>query len=163
MHDSTSLTSSTTLISIKSMQRGVFASCLKILHSQTNLTVADRYSASVVMALAYGKTPQSYDDPDVVAVNRCLTRLGNNLRPGMWKVDTYPFLRYVVALIDNSRVHRSLISDNTSYIPGYLKELQDGHDEELKLFKRQLRDVKIKMVSSTRLHPLIYSHLIARF
>ncbi|PPQ68178.1 hypothetical protein CVT24_005065 [Panaeolus cyanescens] len=73
---------------------------------------------------SYGKTPQSYDDPDVVAVNRCLTRLGNNLRPGMWKVDTYPFLRY---------------------IPGYLKELQDGHAEELNLFKKQLRDVKIKM------------------
>lgn len=52
-----------------------------------------RYSASVVMALAYGKHPKSYDDPDVIAVNRCLTRLGNTLRPGVWRVDVFPFLR----------------------------------------------------------------------
>ncbi|KDR69933.1 hypothetical protein GALMADRAFT_255243 [Galerina marginata CBS 339.88] len=84
---------------------------------------AKRYSASVVMALAYGKNPKTYDDPDIQAVNRCLTRLGNNLRPGLWKVEAYPFLRY---------------------IPGYLKELQDGHAEELGLFKRQLNELKGK-------------------
>jgi len=85
---------------------------------------AKRYSAAVVMALAYGRHPKSYHDPDVQAVNRCLTRLGNNLRPGLWRVDVYPFLKYV---------------------PGYLKELQDGHQEELALFKRQLREVKQAM------------------
>ena len=53
-----------------------------------------RYSAAVVMALAYGKNPKSYADPEVVAVNRCLTRLGETLRPGVWKVEAYPFLRY---------------------------------------------------------------------
>lgn len=47
------------------------------------------------MALAYGKVPKSYADPIVLAVNRCLTRLGNNLRPGLWRVDNWPFLRYV--------------------------------------------------------------------
>ena len=57
-----------------------------------------RYSASVVMNLAYGKNPKSYDDPDVIAVNRCLTRLGVTLRPGTWKVDIYPFLRHVIIL-----------------------------------------------------------------
>ncbi|KAF9560649.1 cytochrome P450 [Agrocybe pediades] len=82
---------------------------------------AKRYSAAVVMALAYGKNPKSYEDPDVQAVNRCLTRLGNTLRPGVWKVDAYPILRY---------------------IPGYLKELQEGHAEELALFKRQLNEVR---------------------
>jgi len=46
------------------------------------------------------------------------------LRPGLWKVDIYPFLRY---------------------IPGYLKELQDGHKEELGLFKTQLGLVKAQM------------------
>lgn len=85
---------------------------------------AKRYSAAVVMALAYGKHPKSYNDPDVIAVNRCLTRLGNNLRPGLWRVDVYPFLKY---------------------IPGYLKELKDGHQEELSLFKRQLHEVKKAM------------------
>ncbi|RDB27330.1 O-methylsterigmatocystin oxidoreductase [Hypsizygus marmoreus] len=85
---------------------------------------AIRYSASVVMALAYGKDAGGHDDPDVVAVNRCLVRLGVALRPGLWQVDIYPFLRYV---------------------PGYLKELQDGHAEELGLFKKHLFMVKQQM------------------
>ena len=46
------------------------------------------------MALAYGKIPDSYEDPEVQAVNRCLTRLGYTMRPNAWKVDTFPFLRY---------------------------------------------------------------------
>jgi len=54
---------------------------------------AKRYAAAVVMALAYGKAPTSYEDPEVQAVNRCLTRLGLTMRPGAWKVDTYPFLK----------------------------------------------------------------------
>lgn len=85
---------------------------------------AKRYSASVVMALAYGRDPKSYDDPDIAAVNRCLTRLGNNLRPGLWRVDVYPILRYV---------------------PGYLTELKEGHAEELALFKSQLGEVRKSM------------------
>ena len=46
------------------------------------------------MALAYGKNPKSYEDPEILAVNRCLARLGNTLRPGVWKVDVFPFLRF---------------------------------------------------------------------
>ncbi|KAF8063208.1 cytochrome P450 [Lyophyllum atratum] len=85
---------------------------------------AKRYSASVVMALAYGKSSGKHDDPDVAAVNRCLNRLGVALRPGAWQVDVYPFLRYV---------------------PGYLDELKEGHKEELSLFKKYLSDVKRQM------------------
>jgi hypothetical protein len=95
------------------------------------------------MALAYGKVPQSYHDRDVQAVNRCLTRLGVNLRPGLWRVDIYPFLRYL-----SRNVKARSVSDIISrYIPGYLQELQDGHAEELKLFKDQLEEVRWKMVS----------------
>jgi hypothetical protein len=47
------------------------------------------------MALAYGRETKSSDDPVVKAVIRCLTRLGNAVRPGHWRVDTYPFLRLV--------------------------------------------------------------------
>ncbi|TRM58193.1 cytochrome P450 [Schizophyllum amplum] len=82
---------------------------------------AKQYAAAVVMVLAYGKVPKSYDDPEVQAVNRCLTRLGVSLRPGVWKVDIYPWLKYV---------------------PGYLRWLQEGHQEELDLFKTQLAEVK---------------------
>lgn len=52
-----------------------------------------RYAASVVMLLAYGVLPNGCDDPDVRVVNECLTRLGNNMRPGLWMVDYWPFLR----------------------------------------------------------------------
>lgn len=82
---------------------------------------AKRYAASVVMALAYGKRTGSHDDPDVIAVIRCLVRLGITLRPGVWQVDFYPWLRY---------------------IPGYLRELKEGHREELELFRRHLDDVR---------------------
>ena len=52
-----------------------------------------RYSASVVISIGYGKESKPYQDPDIRAVNRCLTRLGNTLWPGVWKVDMYPFHR----------------------------------------------------------------------
>ena len=42
----------------------------------------------------------------------------------------------------------SLFFLSNRYIPGYLKELQDGHAEELQLFKKQLYDVKLKMVNA---------------
>jgi hypothetical protein len=95
------------------------------------------------MALAYGKNPKSYDDPEVVAVNRCLTRLGNTLRPGVWKVEAYPFLRCVRLL--PMRVGKLNMN---RYVPGYLKELQDGHAEELNLIKTQLLELKKKAVRS---------------
>jgi len=93
------------------------------------------------MALAYGKVPNAYDDPDVLAVNRCLTRLGVNVRPGLWRVDVYPILRY---------------------IPGYLKELQDGHREELALFKNQLEEVREKMKRGESMPDSFGKYLIDR-
>lgn len=58
-----------------------------------DIIIPIRYSASVVMSLAYGKNPRSYYDPDVQSVNRCLTLLGLTMRPGLWMVDLYPILR----------------------------------------------------------------------
>lgn len=51
------------------------------------------FAASVVMTLAYGTAPERYDDPDIVAVEKCLRRLGENLLPGKWKVSTFPLLK----------------------------------------------------------------------
>jgi len=45
------------------------------------------------------------------------------------------------------------------YVPGYLKELRDGHAEELALFKRQLNDVRTKMVRSLSCFPRIKFNL----
>ena len=113
---------------------------IPILSLTSILTV--RYSASVVMALAYGKNPKSYEDPDILAVNRCLARLGNALRPGVWKVDVFPFLRlesiYHLRNVASHLPHR--------YVPGYMTELHDGHVEELTLFKQQLHDIRLSMV-----------------
>ena len=94
------------------------------------------------MALAYGKPTGGYDDPNVVAVIRCLGRLGVAIRPGVWKVDFYPWLRYdsIPHLIHATYVSR--------YVPGYLKELQDGHAEELALFRKHLEDVRQQIVRS---------------
>jgi hypothetical protein len=95
------------------------------------------------MALAYGKNPKSYEDPDILAVNRCLARLGNALRPGVWKVDVFPFLR----LANPSVIFITFtFSFSHRYIPGYLTELHDGHAEELSLFKQQLQDIRLSMV-----------------
>ncbi|KAG6883651.1 hypothetical protein C0993_004902 [Termitomyces sp. T159_Od127] len=102
---------------------------------------AKRYSASVVMALAYGKKAGGHDDPDVRAVNRCLVRLGVNLRPGLWKVDIYPFLRY---------------------IPGYLDELREGHREELALFKKYLSIVREQMATNETTPSSFAKYLIER-
>lgn len=79
------------------------------------------------MSITYGKiTPTAYSDLEVVAVNRCLTRLGRTLRPGAYLVDTYPILKYV---------------------PGYLSELRKWHQEELALFQGQLDLVREQMVN----------------
>ena len=70
-----------------------------------------RYAASVAMGITYRKvTPTSYSDPKVVAVNHCLMRLVQTLRPGAYLVDIYPFLQYV---------------------PGYFTRFRKWHREEL--------------------------------
>ncbi|KAK7047097.1 hypothetical protein VNI00_006761 [Paramarasmius palmivorus] len=102
---------------------------------------AKRYAASVVMALAYGKIPKSYEDPEVQAVNRCLTLLGLTMRPGAWKVDVFPFLKY---------------------IPGYLNELKAGHAEELGLFKGQLQEVREKMARGEEVPSSFGKYLIEK-
>ena len=78
------------------------------------------------MSITYGKTtPTAYSDPEVLAVNRCLSRLGQVMRPGAYLVDTYPILKYV---------------------PGYLTQLRKWHHEELALFQGQLNLVREQMV-----------------
>lgn len=90
------------------------------------------------MSLAYGKTtPTSYSDPEVLQVNKCLGRVGYAMRPGSYLVDSYPLLKYV---------------------PGYLNELKQFHQEELALFRKQAETVRRAMVcfKSTRItQPLL--------
>jgi len=80
----------------------------------TDPSALHRYSASVVMALAYGKYIESADDPDVEAVFKCTRRVGSNLRLGLWKVDTYPFLKSVYSVH-----HISSVKTTHQYIDSY--------------------------------------------
>jgi len=102
---------------------------------------ARRYAASVVMLLAYGVFPNGPNDPDIEAVNDCLYMLGITMRPGAWLVDYWPILQY---------------------IPGYLKELQDGHAKELSLFKRKLFEVKDKLARGEEIANCFAKHLLER-
>jgi hypothetical protein len=91
-----------------------------------NFLRCDRYAASVIMTMTYGKsTPTSYSDYEVIQLNKCLHRLGITGLPGAWLVDSYPILRYV---------------------PGYLNQLKQWHLEELQLFTEQLDVVRKAMV-----------------
>lgn len=84
------------------------------------------------MSITYGKTtPTAYSDPEVVAVNRCLARFGQAIRPGAYLVDTFPILKYV---------------------PGYLTQLRKWHKEELELFQGQLNLVREQMVNQISIH-----------
>ena len=84
--------------SVQEYDTVLYRAATVLLHDIANapdrhMEAARKYAASVVMALAYGKVPKSYEDPEVQSVNRCLTRLGLAMRPGAWKVDTYPILK----------------------------------------------------------------------
>lgn len=79
--------------------------------------------------MTYGKlTPTSYSDREIIQLSKCLRRLGITSRPGACLVDSYPVLRYV---------------------PGYLKQLKEWHQEELQLFAEQLDAVRSAMVYIT--------------
>lgn len=89
----------------------------------------DRYAASVIMTITYGKTtPTAYSDPEVQEVQECLSFIGIAMRPGAYLVDSFPILKC---------------------LPGYTSELKARHRRELSLFRRQLDGVRKKMVISS--------------
>ncbi|KAG2078550.1 cytochrome P450 [Suillus decipiens] len=83
---------------------------------------AHRYAVSVILRVAYGKsTPTANTDPEVVRIRRVNEHLQATIRPGAYLVDRVPLLRYM---------------------PGYGKQLDEWHHEELELYRHQLRRVK---------------------
>ncbi|TCD65258.1 hypothetical protein EIP91_002922 [Steccherinum ochraceum] len=60
-----------------------------------HLAHARKYAASVILTLTYGKmTPTSYDDPEVININRGIARLLTVMKGMPWPVDKYPILRF---------------------------------------------------------------------
>lgn len=86
----------------------------------------NRYAASVIMSMTYGKATSTYNDPEVIQVNTSAQIVGRTMLPGAWLVDSYPILQYV---------------------PGYLSQLKSWHAEELQLFRGQLNRVRGQIVS----------------
>jgi hypothetical protein len=92
------------------------------------LTECVQSTATVVLNIAYGRTEKvSYTDPDIRLVSECGDRLGQTLRPGSFKVESLPWLRYV---------------------PGYTKTIDRWHADELTLFRGQLDMARERLVSS---------------
>ncbi|KAG1895391.1 cytochrome P450 [Suillus fuscotomentosus] len=86
---------------------------------------AQRYAASVILRVAYGKsTPTANTDPEVVRIYKVAKHFQATIRPGAYLVDRVPLLRY---------------------LPGYGKQLYEWHREEVELFRHQLRRVKSEM------------------
>ncbi|KAJ7159016.1 cytochrome P450 [Mycena crocata] len=104
------------------LKREVYQHMLDIIQDPTHYkNHINRYSTSVVLTTAYGQRANSYKDPLVVGIHRVFGVFRVNARQGAWKVDAFPFLRY---------------------IPGYLRPLQDAHKAELSLFRSQLDAVR---------------------
>lgn len=101
---------------------------------------------------------ESYQDQSVQSIRRCMTRLAQSFRPGYWKVDVYPFLRYFSPY--------TLIFCVTTcayrFIPGYLSELRKGHQEELGLFLGLLEKVRERMASNHDTPPSFAKYLLER-
>ncbi|KAG1768299.1 cytochrome P450 [Suillus occidentalis] len=96
---------------------------LDVLNDPTNHQKhAQRYAASVILRVAYGKsTPTANADPEVVRIHKVVEHFHATILPGAYLVDRVPLLRY---------------------LPGYGKQLREWHHEELELFRHQLRRVK---------------------
>ncbi|KAH8102961.1 cytochrome P450 [Cristinia sonorae] len=63
---------------------------------ENHLAHARKYAASVILTLTYGKTtPTSYDDPEVIAINKFAARIMSVVKGMPWPVDKYPILRYL--------------------------------------------------------------------
>ncbi|KAG2046951.1 cytochrome P450 [Suillus hirtellus] len=88
---------------------------------------AQRYAASVILRVTYGKSaPTSNTDPEVVRIYNVAKHFQATIRPGAYLVDRVPLLRY---------------------LPDYGKQLYEWHREELELFRHQLRRVKSEMTA----------------
>ncbi|KAJ7111300.1 cytochrome P450 [Mycena epipterygia] len=125
-----------------SLQRESHQHILDIIEDPAHhLEHAKRYSASVVLTTTYGKSTTSYQDPLIAAITRCLRVITMASAPGAWKVDAFPFLRY---------------------IPGYLRSLREAHVEELDLFRGQLNTVRQQMENHEDIPDSFGKYLIDR-
>lgn len=90
---------------------------------ENHLGHARKYAASVILTMTYGKTSDiSFDDPDVVAINKGTTRLMAVIKNIPWPVDKHPILRFFP-------------------LP-HVRMLRQYHKDELKLFMSQVETTR---------------------
>ncbi|KAF8841369.1 cytochrome P450 [Paxillus ammoniavirescens] len=91
-----------------------------------------RFSATVTLRVIYGKTTPTYvDDPYILHLQRMVPIVQGALMPGAYKVDKYPFLKYV---------------------PGYTRGLDKWADLEHEQFTNNVRQTKIGLENHTGPH-----------
>ncbi|KAH7922020.1 cytochrome P450 [Leucogyrophana mollusca] len=90
---------------------------------------ARRYAASVILRITYGKsTPTSVNDQEVVRIQNVARNLQAAILPGAYLVERIPLLRY---------------------FPGYTKDLDRWHNEEVQLYREQVDRVKSDVATNT--------------
>jgi cytochrome P450 len=105
------------------------------------LISANRFAASIILKLTYGKNTATHaSDPDVMQVRESLQRFVMSMRPGAYLVDSLPWLKY---------------------LPWYGRELRQGFIEDRALFHRQLDAVKRQM-NDTDSSPSFVKFLLSR-
>ncbi|KAG9310417.1 cytochrome P450 [Chiua virens] len=92
---------------------------------KNHLVHVQRYAASVVLRLTYGKSaPTSNDDPELARINQVIENVQHALRPGAFLVDRIPWLKY---------------------FPWYGRRLKEYHDFEIRLFRDHMNRVQSDM------------------
>lgn len=98
------------------------------------------YAATLVVHMAYGRTDKArYTDPDIAGIVENGQRIGSMLRPGEYRLDAFPWLKYV---------------------PGYMSTINRWNDEELILFREPVDQVRKKMAAGEPLEPCFASYLL---
>lgn len=99
------------------------------------------YAATIVVHMAYGRTDRAtYTDDDIAAIVENGSRIGQMLRPGAYRLDAFPWLRYV---------------------PGYLATVNRWNAEEYVLLRGSLDVVKEKRDrSDPGLQPCFATYLL---
>ncbi|BEJ15681.1 hypothetical protein CspHIS471_0502860 [Cutaneotrichosporon sp. HIS471] len=95
---------------------------LDMLNGGTYQDHISTYAATIVVHMAYGRTDRAhYSDPDIAGIVENGDRLGQLLRPGEYRLDAFPWLRFV---------------------PGYMSKMNRWNAEELILFRTALDGVQ---------------------
>ncbi|KAF8553149.1 cytochrome P450 [Imleria badia] len=97
--------------------------------SKNHQAHAQRFAASVMLRMVYGKsTPTSKDDPEVVRIHQSGKNFGRTMRPGAYLVELIPLLKWM---------------------PGYGRELKEFRNFEVQLYRDQMDRVRSEMEMET--------------